>query len=274
MKLIQLEKTNKEVLFLTRDELHELKNVTIEILEEVKYNPRPVVYVNNLKIYTFKVFHTETLSLRSSWCQLIVDKNTTTIILDNYEHFLYDLNMIFDEENFLFNFMKVFLDDLYSNFYLLEDQLIDLEESISIEKNSDINLDILSSIKHDCMMAEKETRRLTFIIQDLIDTEIDSNRLMNSVLNNHDTAKHLVKYIQHLIFLYNSIINERTNRTINKLTVITLFGAPVTILSGIYGMNFIHMPGIKHEYGYYIILSIMLLSALFIYAYLKRKNIL
>lgn len=261
------------VLFYEFKEIDGNFDVPKEVLADAKLNPRPVVYTEDAKIYTFKVFHVGELNLNASLCQLLIESERVLILMDDYDYFLDELNFNLNLNDFIQNFLKEFLDDLYVNYFTLEDQLINLEATISSGSITNINLDMLSSIKHDCMMAEQATRRLSFIIQDILVDQKDTKRLNSSVTNNHDISVHLADYVQHLIILYNSIISERTNNTINRLTAITVFATPITILSGIYGMNFINMPGLKHQYGYYIMLGVMLLAILLIYHYLHKKKI-
>ena len=74
--------------------------------------------------------------------------------------------------------------------------------------------------------------------------------------------------------LYNSAITSRTNNLINKLTIFTVFGMCPTIISGIYGMNFANMPGLRNEYGYYIALGAIGLSLSAMYYVLRKIKLL
>jgi magnesium transporter len=50
--------------------------------------------------------------------------------------------------------------------------------------------------------------------------------------------------------LYMSMIGHRTNRIMNKLTVVSVVFLPLTFLCGVYGMNFEVLPETKWQYGY------------------------
>lgn len=62
-----------------------------------------------------------------------------------------------------------------------------------------------------------------------------------------------------LLDIYSSTVAEKTNSLITKLTVLTAISAPLTIITGIYGMNFEYMPELNWLYGYPIIIGIMVL---------------
>lgn len=50
--------------------------------------------------------------------------------------------------------------------------------------------------------------------------------------------------------LHMSIVGHRTNKIMNRLTVMSVIFLPLTFICGIYGMNFDVMPELKWEYGY------------------------
>ncbi|MBJ8193032.1 magnesium and cobalt transport protein CorA, partial [Bacillus cereus] len=47
---------------------------------------------------------------------------------------------------------------------------------------------------------------------------------------------------------------------------------PMTIITGIYGMNFTHIPELNWDYGYYIVLGAMLCLGFGMYFLFKKKN--
>jgi len=56
------------------------------------------------------------------------------------------------------------------------------------------------------------------------------------------------------------------------LTVITIMFMPLTLIVGIYGMNFEYMPELHWRYGYFIVLGAMLgLSSLLGYYFWQKR---
>ena len=76
--------------------------------------------------------------------------------------------------------------------------------------------------------------------------------------------------INDLIEAYISLNGHHLNQIMKVLTIVTVIFVPLTLLVGIYGMNFENMPELKSHYGYFILLSIMGAIA-FILLYLFRK---
>ena len=62
------------------------------------------------------------------------------------------------------------------------------------------------------------------------------------------------------------------NETVNKLTIITLFFGPLTVIAGIYGMNFANMPELKWPFGYAYSLGLMVFVSAIIFIVLKWRK--
>jgi magnesium transporter len=71
--------------------------------------------------------------------------------------------------------------------------------------------------------------------------------------------------------LYMSMVGHRTNRVMNRLTVVSVIFLPLTFLCGVYGMNFDVLPEVKWRYGYlYFWASVIVIVCGLLW--LMRKN--
>ena len=71
---------------------------------------------------------------------------------------------------------------------------------------------------------------------------------------------------------YLSGVSNRMNEIMKVLTIISTIFIPITFIAGVYGMNFEHMPELKWPYGYYLILAIMLIIAISLIFFFKRRK--
>ena len=55
--------------------------------------------------------------------------------------------------------------------------------------------------------------------------------------------------------IYLSFQSNRMNQQMRVLTVITIIFMPLTVITGIYGMNFDNMPELHWHYGYFMVLG-------------------
>lgn len=60
-----------------------------------------------------------------------------------------------------------------------------------------------------------------------------------------------------LINGYLSLASHKLNQIMRVLTVVTVLLAPMSVLVGVYGMNFEHMPELQTRYGYFVLLGVM-----------------
>ena len=72
--------------------------------------------------------------------------------------------------------------------------------------------------------------------------------------------------------VYLSVQNQRLNEIMKVLTVIATLFIPLTTIASIYGMNFRHMPELEWRYGYAWALGLMLVTALAMLGFFKRKG--
>ena len=104
----------------------------------------------------------------------------------------------------------------------------------------------------------------------------DSIRQMRSLNDRIIYLRHDVENMhQRIISLretYNSSLSANLNETIRTLTVIATIVLPLTLITGIYGMNFEFMPELTSEYGYYYALGLIAALGGGMILYFKRKR--
>ncbi|WP_336165872.1 magnesium transporter CorA family protein [Acinetobacter sp. 161(2023)] len=98
------------------------------------------------------------------------------------------------------------------------------------------------------------------------------NDLMSHVERIQKHTLRLRSAIQSAIDLHFSAIANQTNENMRILAIITAVFAPLTLLTGIYGMNFEFIPGLKSPVGFWIMLGAMLISTIFLLYYFYRQH--
>lgn len=69
-----------------------------------------------------------------------------------------------------------------------------------------------------------------------------------------------------------SFQSNRLNQQMRMLTVITILFMPLTVITGIYGMNFENMPELRWHYGYYMVLGLMACVIIGLLVFFSRKK--
>jgi len=87
-----------------------------------------------------------------------------------------------------------------------------------------------------------------------------------------DTAEALREMLSGIRDTYLSSVSNRMNEVMKVLTIIATIFIPLTFLAGIYGMNFRHMPELKWVWGYPLVWSVMLVVAVIMLVFFRRKK--
>ena len=72
--------------------------------------------------------------------------------------------------------------------------------------------------------------------------------------------------------IYLSSVSNRLNEVMKVLTIIATIFMPLTFIAGVYGMNFQFMPGLKSEYGFWIMGAFMLLVFAGMFAAFRKRK--
>ena len=87
-----------------------------------------------------------------------------------------------------------------------------------------------------------------------------------------DTIETLREMVSASLDIYLSSISYRLNAVMKVLTIITTIFMPLTFIVGIYGMNFEHMPELKWEWGYPLVIGVMAVIAIAMLGFFIRKK--
>ena len=101
------------------------------------------------------------------------------------------------------------------------------------------------------------------IISGVVQTRLsdDSRRQIRSLNDRVTYLRNNIENMHHRVIslreAYNSSLTANLNETIRTLTVIATIVLPLTLIAGIYGMNFDIMPELHSPFGYYYALGLM-----------------
>jgi len=118
---------------------------------------------------------------------------------------------------------------------------------------------IIQLSKLDSDLINKKTRPFIKDLEDLItqtSEAIDTYREMLSDQMN----------------LYNSTLANKMNDVMKILTIFAAIFIPLTFIAGIYGTNFDYLPELHFKYSYFILWAVMILAAVIMLIFFKRKK--
>ncbi len=163
----------------------------------------------------------------------------------------------------------------------LRDTIIALEQKMDHQPDS-VDVKEISLKRSELLTLESVVSSQLPILQALIASDSKALKSENiqeyllSALANLQATDRSLDWLEGRIdvlrSLFDSLAQEKTNRRLGRLTIISVIFLPMTFLAGVWGMNFEHMPGLSHPYGYPIALGSIFLIAIGIYFYFRRQG--
>jgi magnesium transporter len=96
--------------------------------------------------------------------------------------------------------------------------------------------------------------------------------LRDNVIQAAETVESYRELIAGIMEVNLSTVSNRMNKIMKVLTIISTLFIPLTVIVGVYGMNFPNMPEMKYPYAYPIIWGIMALIVLGMLIFFKRRR--
>lgn len=87
-----------------------------------------------------------------------------------------------------------------------------------------------------------------------------------------DLAENYRDLISGLFDMHFAVVATKTNEVMKTLAVVSAIILPLSLIAGIYGMNFDYMPETKSAYGYFITLGLMALLTIGLLIYFWRRG--
>ncbi|MDP2924619.1 MAG: magnesium/cobalt transporter CorA [Candidatus Omnitrophota bacterium] len=103
-------------------------------------------------------------------------------------------------------------------------------------------------------------------------TRIYLRDIYDHVIQVIDSMEVFREMLTSMIEMYLSSLSNRLNEVMKVLTIIATIFMPLTFITGIFGMNFKHIPGLERLWGFPVSLLIMVITALFMLRYFQRKQ--
>jgi magnesium transporter len=171
------------------------------------------------------------------------------------------------------------LDDVAEAIELLEDRIIENPESSLLNS--------IHLLRRDLIFFRKAVWPLRDSINSLIrdentlikqETKIYIRDVYDHLIQVIDSTENYREMIYSLYDMHMSGLSNKMNEVMKVLTIIATIFIPLTFVAGIYGMNFntdlspLNMPELNWYYGYPASLAVMILMALLMIYYFKRKS--
>jgi magnesium transporter len=136
-------------------------------------------------------------------------------------------------------------------------------------------------LKHDCLKLRRSILPLREILLTLMrgeyrliqpDTQVYLRDAYDHTMHVIESLEMSREMVADMLDLYLSTQSHRLNLQMRVLTVFSMIFMPLTLIAGIYGMNFENMPELHWHYGYFAVLGLMAAIAAGLIWLFSRRN--
>lgn len=176
------------------------------------------------------------------------------------------------------------LDIIVDNYFLVMDHLgdrIELMEDIIPRQPNNRTLARVNYLRRELMEFKRNITPVRDVMNGLMKSEnalLEENTekyfkdVQDHIIQAVDLAESYRDIVINLQELYHAQMNQKLNEVMKVLTVVTTLLAPMTVITGIYGMNFDHMPELKNPNGYFVTLGAMILIFLAMIVFFRKRG--
>jgi magnesium transporter len=275
----------------TIDELYELQplfhlhELAVEdCLSEEEQRPKLEVYDGHYFIVINSIrFDNEEFFLRA--LNIFLGKHFIITVTRQKLHEIRKVKPVLLEEKvhspdwFLYYLMELVVNNYFTVIDRIEERIEQLDELVMVDAKKSYMNEIIN-LRGEIMWLRKTlgpqkdligmlNRKELRLIDDKLQkyfSDIYEDAL--KVYESFETFRELVGHLREALQL--SLAN-RANEIMRVFTAMTVIFMPLTVITGIYGMNFDYMPELHSRYGYFIVLGVMLVTASLM-AFLFRKK--
>ncbi|HEY3672900.1 MAG TPA: magnesium/cobalt transporter CorA [Acidimicrobiia bacterium] len=192
-----------------------------------------------------------------------------------------------DEQGFLlWAIFDVLVDGYFDVTDLIDDRLDELEEKVFPDSFDDLTSTAnvpkaIFAVRTDLTVVRRAAAPLREVVNAIIRREIDFvgdqaivhfHDVYDRVLRVGDLAEAQRDLLNGLLEANLAVTSNQLNQVMKKMTSWGAILIVATLIAGIYGMNFRHMPELKWAFGYPAALALMGITTFVLWRYFKRKN--
>ena len=103
-------------------------------------------------------------------------------------------------------------------------------------------------------------------------TNIHFKELLSNINQAIDSSETYREILSDQLNIYHTTISSKLNDVMKFLTIFSVIFIPLTFIAGIYGTNFDVVPELNYKYSYYIMWGVMILIAVGMLMYFRKRK--
>ncbi len=163
---------------------------------------------------------------------------------------------------------------------VLGEKIETLEETLLQEPRKSVIDEIynykreLNYIRKNIMPAKEMILTLSKMESEFIDesTYVHFKELLDNINQATESSDTYREILSDQLNIYHTTISSKLNDVMKFLTIFSVIFIPLTFIAGIYGTNFEVLPELHFKYSYYIMWSVMIIIAIGMLLYFKKRK--
>ncbi|WP_436883809.1 magnesium/cobalt transporter CorA [Mammaliicoccus sciuri] len=260
--------------------------LSVEDATQVQQRPKFKQYDD----YQFIVFHALDLkTLESEELDIFIgDDFIVTFHRERYEEIDTIKRKLFNEtieinepKDILLNILDDIVDNYFPFIYDIEDKVFNFEDRHNLDITTKTLIDDTFDLRQELLIIKRTVQPMKDLVYRMREGKVlhlnEQQFLYITHINDHlmkqmemvDSSREMTSDIRDNYISLNSF---KMNNIMKILTIYSVVFMPLTLIAGIYGMNFTNMPELEWHSGYYIVLIVMAVIAIIMLIVFKKKR--
>ena len=180
----------------------------------------------------------------------------------------------------LYALIDLIVDQYFSVLEQVGDRIESLEEDLVADPTTE-TLHVIHHLKREMAFLRKSMWPLREVVGRLERSESvlvhESTELYLRDVYDHtiqviDAVETFRDMLAGMLDIYLSSVSNRMNEVMKVLTIIATVFIPLTFIAGVYGMNFRYMPELEWPWGYPLVWFVMIVIAVLMVIYFRKKR--
>jgi magnesium transporter len=162
------------------------------------------------------------------------------------------------------------LDIIVDNYFLVMEKLgeqVELVEEEVIRRSNTKSLARINQLRKELIVLRRNIAPVRDLLNGIIrsESELLDDRttkyfkdIYDHIIQAYDLSENYRDMMTSMQDLYINNVNLKLNEVMKVMAIVTCLLAPATVIGGIFGMNFEHIPSIHNKWGFFIAVSLML----------------
>jgi len=179
-----------------------------------------------------------------------------------------------------FALLDIVVDNYLYVLSFLGEKIEALEENMLLNPNHNI-INEINNYKRELNFFRKSIKPAKEMIFSLAKTESDFitestylhfKELEDNISQANDASDNYREILSDQLNIYHTTISSKLNDIMKFLTVFSVVFIPLTFIAGIYGTNFEYVPELSFKYSYFIMWFVMIVVAIGMLLFFKKKK--